>query len=176
MDSSDDTTADLSPLEQRRMRLRAFADRVLEAVEALPMPKTALDGERTLRAVTACDRMLIQIYSRVTPLQQQPITHPIGRSVCAPVTCPATASVMSNPMKAMPEATAEAEDNAPFVYRFDDDGVDELPEDAAEALEPEPVSEAARTALDLERRANEIFAKYLAAIAEDKENAGTDPP
>jgi hypothetical protein len=56
MDSSDDITADLSPLEQRRMRMRAFADRVLEAVESLPMPKTALDGERTLRArpATGC--------------------------------------------------------------------------------------------------------------------------
>ena len=44
MDMMDDSLATLSPLEQRRMRLRAYADRVLEAVEALPMPKTALEG------------------------------------------------------------------------------------------------------------------------------------
>jgi len=77
----DDSLADLTPLEQRRMRLRAYADRVLEAVEALPMPKTALEGERTLRAVTACDRMLIQIYNKVGRQQQiQPqIMPPVAR-------------------------------------------------------------------------------------------------
>ena len=45
MDMMDNSLANLTPLEQRRMRLRAYADRVLEAVEALPMPKTALEGE-----------------------------------------------------------------------------------------------------------------------------------
>jgi len=94
MDTSDDIPADLSPLEQRRMRLRAFADRVLEAVETLPMPKTALDSERTLRAVTACDRMLVQIYSRVTPLQQQPISYPVSRSVYTPASRPAPAPLV----------------------------------------------------------------------------------
>lgn len=176
MDSSDDTTTDLSPLEQRRMRLRAFADRVLEAVEALPMPRTALDGERTLRAVTACDRMLVQIYSRVTPLQQQPITPPIGRSVDAPVSRHAPAPVVSNPLKAAPEVAQTAKETAPFVYRYDDDGVDDLPEDEAEILETEPLSEEARAALDLEERANEIYAQYLAAIAAEKAESGTGPP
>ncbi len=174
MDSSEDTTTDLSPLEQRRMRLRAFADRVLEAVEALPMPKTALDSERTLRAVTACDRMLVQIYSRVTPLQQQPITHPVSQSVYAPASRPAPAPLVSNPMKAMPEAAVAAEDNAPFVYNYDDDGiddVDDLPEDELEPPEPEPLSEEARAALDLEQRANDIYAQYLKAMTENKEEA-----
>ena len=90
MDTSDDIATDLSPLEQRRMRLRAFADRVLEAVEALPMPKTHIDSERTLRAITAADRMLVQIYSRVTPLQQQPISPSVSRA-------PHTAPVASMP-------------------------------------------------------------------------------
>lgn len=179
MDSFDDITADLSPLEQRRMRLRAFADRVLEAVEDLPMPKTALDAERTLRAVTAADRMLVQIYGRVTPLQQQPITHPISRSVDAPASRATPVPVASNPMKAASEAAPKAEDTAPFVYRYDDDGVDDLPEDEPEALEPEPPSEEARAALDLEQRANEIYAQYLAAIVAEKAEAGewkTGPP
>ncbi len=179
MDSFDDTFADLSPLEQRRMRLRAFADRVLEAVEDLPMPKTTLDSERTLRAVTAADRMLVQIYSRVTPLQQQPITHPIGRSVDAPASRPAPAPVVPNPLKAAPVVAQAAEETAPFVYRYDDDGVDDLPEDEPEAPEPEPLSEEARAALDLEQRANEIFAQYLAAIVAEKAEADewkTGPP
>jgi hypothetical protein len=187
MDSSDDITADLSPLEQRRMRLRAFADRVLEAVEALPMPKTALDGERTLRAVTAADRMLIQIYSRVTPLQQQPTSPSVSRAPRSePVSSmPASLRALLYPeVKREPEIEApETECNAPFVYRYDDDGVDEgledAPEDDAEPLEPEPLSDEARAALDLEQRANEIFAQYLKAMAENPEetdewNAG--PP
>lgn len=179
MDTYDDTTADLSPLEQRRMRLRAFADRVLEAVEALPMPKTALDSERTLRAITAADRMLVQIYGRVTPMQQQPIPHPIGWSVYAPASRPTLTPVEANPLKTAPVAAQAAEETAPFVYRYDDDGVDDLPEDEAEALEPEPLSEEARAALDLEQRANEIYAQYLAAIAAEKAEADdckTDPP
>ena len=197
MDNSDDTTADLSPLEQRRMRLRAFADRVLEAVESLPMPKTALDGERTLRAVTACDRMLIQIYSRVTPLQQQP-TSPSASGVprSEPVSSmPASLRALLYPkIEREPETEApetegpetegpETEGNVPFVYRYDDDGVDEdledAPEDEAERLEPEPLSDEARAALDLEQRANDIYAQYLKAMAENPEETdewNTGPP
>jgi hypothetical protein len=78
---------------------------------------------------------------------------------------------------------SETEGNVPFVYRYDDDGVDEdledAPEDEAERLEPEPLSDEARTALDLEQRANDIYAQYLKAMAENPEetdewNAG--PP
>lgn len=182
MDMMNDTTADLSPLEQRRMRLRAFADRVLEAVESLPMPKTALDGERTLRAITACDRMLVQIYSRVTPLQQQPTSPSVSS---APR--PAPVSSMPASLRALLypeiEREPETEKNAPFVYRYDDDGVDEGLEDApegdAEPLEPEPLSDEARVALDLEQRANDIYAQYLKAMAEnpkETEEWNTGPP
>jgi len=164
MDLMDDSLADLSPLEQRRMRLRAFADRVLEAVEALPMRRTALDGEPTLRVVTACDRMLVQIYSRVTPLQQQPIPHMVRPTVYKP-----SAPHTPNP----PKVEQAREDNVPFVYRYDDDGVDDsiAPAEDTEALSPE-----ARATLDLEQRANEIFAEYLKAIAENPEDANTGPP
>ena len=64
------------------MRLRAYADRVLEAVEALPMPKTALEGERSLRAITACDRMLIHIYNKIT--RQQQVMPPVARPAESP--------------------------------------------------------------------------------------------
>ncbi len=140
MDILEDITGGLSPLEQRRARLRAFADRVLEAVEALPMPKTAADAERTLRTVTAADRMLVQLYKRITPLQQiDPV--PVSRSSYAPR--------VPNPPKATPEPEAE------------------------------PLSPEASAALDLEQRANDIFAQYLKAIAEDAETAApqtTGPP
>ena len=188
----DDSLADLTPLEQRRMRLRAYADRVLEAVEALPMPKTALEGERTLRAITACDRMLIQIYNKVArqqQIQQQiqqnfmpPVARPAihatsGRSCEAPAPMPH----VSRPPEARTEPHSEIrpeprEDDVeavPFVYVFDDDEIDEGPEEPPE--EPvEPLSPTAQAALDLEEKANAIFAEYLRArAAEDSKN---DPP
>jgi len=153
MDTSENITG-LSPLEQRRARLRAFADRVLEAVEALPMPKNAADAERTLRAVTTADRMLVQLYKRITPLQQ---IDPATVSLSA---YPSYAPRASNPPAAMPEP----EEDTPFVYNFDDDGVDDAPEPAAEPLSPE-----ASAQLDLEQRANDIFQAYLKAIAENGE-------
>ena len=81
----------------------------------------------------------------------------------APRSAPASMRTVRHPEI---EREPEAEDNAPFVYRYDDDGVDEgleaAPEDAAE-----PLSEEAQAALDLEQKANEIFAQYLKAIAEN---------
>lgn len=170
MDTSENIAADLSPLEQRRARLRAFADRVLKAVEDLPMPKTHMDSERTLRAITAADRMLVQIYSRVTPLQQQAISPSVSRAPrSAPVSfMPASLRAVLNPeIEREPETEVpKTEGNAPFVYRYDDDGIDEGLEDAPEDT-AEPLSEEARAALDLEQKANEIFAQYLKAIAEN---------
>jgi hypothetical protein len=180
VDSTQNITADLSPLEQRRARLRAFADRVLEAVEALPMPKTHMDSERTLRAITAADRMLVQIYSRVTPLQQQPISPSVSRAPrSAPVSSmPASLRALLYPkIEREPETEApETEDNAPFVYRYDDDGVDEDLENAPEE-EAEPLSPDARAALDLEQQANEIFAQYLKAMSQNPDSEpNADPP
>lgn len=154
MDTSENITG-LSPLEQRRTRLRAFADRVLEAVEALPMPKTAADAERTLRTVTTADRMLVQLYKRIAPLQQ------IDRSYAPRV-------------PNSPRATPTREEDTPFVYNFDDDGVDDAPEPDAEPLSPEVSAQ-----LDLEQRANDIFQEYLKAIAENPEKTAeqnTGPP
>jgi len=130
MENSKDITGGLSPLEQRRERLRAFADRVLEAVEALPMPKNAADSERTLRAIATADRMLIQLYKKI-PWQQ-------------------TVTPAPNSPK--------TEEEAPFVYIYDD-GI----EGTGDTATP-----------DLEQRANEIFAQYLAAIAE-KSDTGAFP-
>jgi hypothetical protein len=78
---------------------------VLEAVEALPMPKTAADAERTLRTVTSADRMLVQMYKRITPLQQID---------------PATASHSACPPKATPTREQEAEALSPeALAQFD---------------------------------------------------------
>jgi hypothetical protein len=119
-----------SPLEQRRERLRAFADRVLEAVEALPMPKTAAESARILRTITIADKMLVQIYSKISSEKQTAPTRP------------------SEPAK-----------DAPFVYRYDDDGVDD---GTGQEAAPFPTD---ISALDLERRANDIFQAYRKSLA-----------
>ena len=160
MDTSENITG-LSPLEQRRTRLRAFADRVLEAVEALPMPKTAADAERTLRTVTTADRMLVQLYKRIAPLQQ------IDPATVSLSPYPSYAPRVPNPPEAMPRT----EEDTPFVYNFDDDGVDDAPEPEAGPLSPEALAQ-----LDLEQRANDIFQAYLKAIAENPEEAAEQNP
>jgi len=106
MDISENNTADLSPLEQLRARLRAFADRVLEAIEALPMPKTVIDGERTARAITATDRMLVQIYSKVTQ-PKQPLSPPDGAHA---------RKENSRPQSSLPPATPELEQQANEIF------------------------------------------------------------
>jgi len=160
MDTSENIT-DLSPLEQRRARLRAFADRVLEAVEALPMPKNAADAERTLRAISTADRMLVQLYKRITPLQQ------IDPATVSLSSYPSYAPRVPNP----PAAAPNTEENTPFVYNFDDDGVDNAPEPDAGQLSPEALAQP-----DLEQRANDIFQAYLKAIAENPEEATEQNP
>ena len=140
------------------------------------MPKTHMDSERTLRAITAADRMLVQIYSRVTPLQQQPISPSNGHAPRSSM--PASLRALLYPkIEREPETEAlETEDNAPFVYRYDDDGVDEDLENAPED-EAEPLSPDARAALDLEQQANEIFAQYLKAMSQNPDSEpNADPP
>ncbi|WKL57064.1 hypothetical protein Q1W73_15570 [Asticcacaulis sp. ZE23SCel15] len=61
MDTDTDIT-DAEALKMRRLRLRAFADRLLEAVEMIPMPDSFLEAERAHKAVRACDAMLVQLY------------------------------------------------------------------------------------------------------------------
>jgi hypothetical protein len=179
MDMINDTLADLSPLEQRRARLRAFADRVLEAVEALPMPKTALEGERTLRTVTAADRMLVQIYSKVSAARQilPEVASPPAPSAANPPLSPyfsrpfserfpsLWAALSPEPSPEQPEAPSE---EAGFVYTYDDDEIDE----------PEVLSPEALAALDLEQRANAIYQAYLEACAaeDDDDEHTTGPP
>jgi hypothetical protein len=160
MDTSKDIAADLTPLEQRRERLRAFADRVLEAVEALPMPKNAVDSERTLRTITAADRMLVQIYSKVSGSAQ------ILPQVASPYVYPPISKSLSKVMEAFeahtatpPEVTPQpaqtAREEAPFVYNYDDDDIDE------EVEQPSPE---ALTALDLEKRAKALYQAYYDSL------------
>jgi hypothetical protein len=188
MDTIDDIRTDLSPLEQRRERLRAYADRVLEAVEALPMPKTALEGERSLRTITAADRMLVQIYSKVLASRQvmpevaSPAAHGaadpslssyLGRpfserfpSLWAALSPEAPPQTPPEPPQEQPDAPSE---DAAFVYTYDDDEID-APEEPAEPLSP-----AALAALDLEQRANAIYQVYLDACAAETENQAGSP-
>ena len=133
MDLMDDSLADLTPLEQRRMRLRAYADRVLKAVEALPMPKTALEGERSLRAITACDRMLIQIYTKVG--RQQQIQQDFMPRMARPVLHATSGQSFEPPSPASSPLREDDVESVPFVYAYDDDEIDEGPE---EPLSPSP--------------------------------------
>ncbi|CAL4867146.1 hypothetical protein MMA231_01397 [Asticcacaulis sp. MM231] len=191
MDIKDDTRADLSPLEQRRARLRAYADRVLEAVEALPMPKTALDGERSLRTITAADRMLIQIYSKVSAAR--PILPEVASPTAHGVADPSLSSYLGRPFserfpslwaalspEAPPQPPPEQPQEQPdapseevaFVYSYDDDDID-APEEAPEEA-PEARSPAALAALDLEQRANAILQAYLDSRAAEPEEDDED--
>ncbi len=151
-----DIETDLSPLEQRRERLRDFADRVLEAIEALPMPETPLEGERTLRAVTAADRMLIQVYTLVgSDKTIQPASRRVTLGNWTP---PPSRSAPAAPLAPPVQTEAPEQPEAvPFVYHFDDDEVDD--EVVAEA--PEPLSATAESYAELEAQANAIFNAYL---------------
>ncbi|WP_349320686.1 hypothetical protein [Asticcacaulis sp. MM231] len=176
MDTSHDIAADLTPLEQRRERLRAFAERVLEAVEALPMPKNAVDSERTLRTITAADRMLVQIYSKVsaaaTVLPQ--VTSPVVYTPSKPVRDAISAfeARMARPPQMTPQVTPQpaqlAMEEAPFVYSYHEEEIDDVAEAEAEPLSPEALA-----ALDLEKRTNDIFQAYLEARATETD---TEPP
>lgn len=66
MDSTPDISDD-DALKQRRQRLRALADRLLEATESIPLPDTFLEAERAHKAVRACDTLLVQLYSDPRP-------------------------------------------------------------------------------------------------------------
>jgi hypothetical protein len=62
MDSpSAEQTDDLTALQSGRDRLRALAARVVEAIEAIPMPDSFLEAERAARAVTTADRMITRL-------------------------------------------------------------------------------------------------------------------
>ena len=163
MNSSQDIAADLTPLEQRRGRLRAFADRVLEAVEALPMPKNAVDSERTLHTITAADRMLVQIYSKVSgsaqilPQVASPYVYPpISKSLSKVIE--AFEARTATPREVTPQPAQTAREEAPFVYTYDDDEIDE---------EAEPLSPEALTALDLEKRAKALYQAYYDSLTAD---------
>ncbi|WP_349321354.1 hypothetical protein [Asticcacaulis sp. MM231] len=152
-----------SPLEQRRERLRAFADRVLEAVEALPMPKTAVEGERTLRTITAADRMLIQIYSKASASKQSqplvsstPACRPYDRS--ARVSIDGSATCTPAAPDRIAKEPAPAASDAPYDYAYDDDDIDTRRPDT-----PRPAPETT-SALDLEQRAKALYKAYYDSL------------
>ena len=173
MDSSQNIAADLTPLEQRRERLRAFADRVLEAVEALPMPKNAVDSERTLRTITAADRMLVQIYSKVNgsaqilPQVASPYVYPpISKSLSKVIS--AFEARTATPPEVTPQPAQTAPEEAPFVYTYDDEEIDDTTGE-----ESEPPSPEALTALDLEKRAKALYQAYYDSLTAENP---TGPP
>ena len=70
MDPIDDIDME-AELALRRARLRVLADRVLEAMEALPLPETHLEAAQAQRAIEITDRLMIKLYREPT----KPSTH-----------------------------------------------------------------------------------------------------
>lgn len=105
MDISDDIAIPLSPLEQRRAALRALSDEIMETIKTLPKPQSWLEGDRAMRCLGTADRVTVQLFTKVkahTPRPTSPLRVPI------------------------PVQTSEPE--APFVYCYDDDGVEDTAE------------------------------------------------
>lgn len=107
METSPEIDHNPSPLEQRRERLRRFADRVMEAIEQLPMPESFIEGERAQRCLAQTDRTLVQLHSRPGT---RPNTVPNGGTSPAP-------SRSATPRAPEPEP--------PFAYSYDDDDIDD---------------------------------------------------
>jgi hypothetical protein len=107
MDTSEDTAASLSPLEQRREALRALSDDIMEAIKDFPKPQSWLEGDRAMRCLGTADRVTVQLFSKVR----------------------AHTSPQRNTAPPAPEPAAP-------VYTYDDDGVEDAGEtDSGKALD-----------------------------------------
>ncbi|MDE1193057.1 MAG: hypothetical protein PW786_13065 [Arachidicoccus sp.] len=105
MDTSDDMTADLSPLEQRRAALRALSDDIMDIIKDLPKPTTWLEGDRAMRCLGTADRVTVQLFRKVKahiPAKARHIPAYSAAPACEP--------------------------EAPFVSRFEDDDVENVEE------------------------------------------------
>jgi hypothetical protein len=112
MDMRNDIATDLSPLEQRRTVLRALSDDIMETIKTLPKPQSWLEGDRAMRCLGTADRVTVQLFTKVkapAPAGQRHTPALFGRP-SAPVRAP------------MPVQASGPE--APFVYSYDDDGID----------------------------------------------------
>ncbi|HTM80451.1 hypothetical protein [Asticcacaulis sp.] len=108
MDTPEDIAADLSPLEQRRAALRALSDDIMETIKDFPKPQSWLEGDRAMRCLGTADRVTVQLFSKVR----------------------AHTSPQRNTAPPAPEP------EAPFVYTYDDDGVEDGEEtDSGKALD-----------------------------------------
>jgi len=107
MDISDDIAVTLSPLEQRRAALRALSDEIMETIKTLPKPQSWLEGDRAMRCLGTADRVTVQLFTKIKA--HNPAPRP-----AVPVRAP------------MPVQAPETE--APFVYRYDDGGVEAVTE------------------------------------------------
>ncbi len=101
METSDDIATELSPLEQRRAELRALSDEIMAVIKTLSKPTTWLEGDRAMRCLATSDRTMVQLFSKVR-------AHSPSSRASAP----------SAPRDPVPEPA--------FVYRYDDDGVDDI--------------------------------------------------
>ncbi|MCR6660694.1 MAG: hypothetical protein NVV72_15610 [Asticcacaulis sp.] len=106
MDTSDDTLADLSPLEQRRAVLRALSDDIMETIKTLPKPQSSLEGDRAMRCLGTADRVTVQLFTKV--------------KAHAPAERRQTPALSVRPTAPVPAPEKEA----PFVYSYDDDEID----------------------------------------------------
>ncbi|MGN6363252.1 hypothetical protein [Asticcacaulis taihuensis] len=106
MDIKDDTLGDLSPLEQRRVALRALSDDIMETIKTLPKPQSWLEGDRAMRCLGTADRVTVQLFTKVK-----------AHTTAERRQTPALSVRPTTPIRA-------PETEAPFVYTYDDDEID----------------------------------------------------
>jgi hypothetical protein len=62
MESIETGREELTPLEARRARLRALADKLLDTLEGLDAPETHLEADRAAKAYISADRMFTLLF------------------------------------------------------------------------------------------------------------------
>ncbi|HWU48356.1 MAG TPA: hypothetical protein VN042_00665 [Asticcacaulis sp.] len=136
MESIETGREELTPLEARRARLRALADKLLDTLEGLDAPETHLEADRAAKAYISADRMF-------TLLFQDAGRRTLGGGIkYAPDYAPGAADRVSTPRSAVreevrnpstasrsPSPLGGEESLAPSALPVDEPEADEIDED-----------------------------------------------
>jgi hypothetical protein len=142
MESIETGREELTPLEARRARLRALADKLLDTLEGLDAPETHLEADRAAKAYISADRMftlLFQDAGRRTlggGIKYAPDYAP-GAADRVAVSRPAVREEERHPTTKPPAAVRSPSPNAPHSGRYkegaplpvDEPETDEIDED-----------------------------------------------
>ena len=151
-----------------RERLRAKCELVVEAVEALPEPKTFIDAERAARTVMVADKMVLQVFSEPKSVKSDVRFGSAGhgfrreysRSRRTPVDRTGNAPIVSLPLSRQERFTGSFSGSSPIHFAVNSyaKGEDEVSED----IDLEPETPLSKTYLKMEQ----IVAKITAMDAE----------